>query len=95
MPKKLAAPKSKSAPKSRSAAAKSKPRAKSVTMASWTINQVGDLLDAVNKQTLKRMEKKNDAMAGDISSIKRSVEAIYEMAYLVRRSRSASRSGTS
>ena len=41
----------------KTAAAKSKPRVKSASKASWTINDVYDLLKAVNEQTLKRMEE--------------------------------------
>ena len=57
MPKKSAALKSKPAPKSKSVAV------------NWTIQSVGELLDAVNRETLGRLERKIDAIKTEVDAI--------------------------
>ena len=46
---------------------------------SFSTDDVYNLLKAVNEVTLKRMEQKNDTMAGDTANIKRFMEPMYSM----------------
>jgi hypothetical protein len=46
---------------------------------SFSTDDVYNLLKAVNEVTLKRMEQKNDTMAGDTANIKRFMDPMYSM----------------
>jgi hypothetical protein len=67
MPKKSAAIKSKPVPKSKSGASKAKPHGKSATV--WSIQSIGELLDAVNKETLGRIERYEQRIEARLKSV--------------------------